>query len=394
MTEKIFSAVLPPVPRNSDRQTLQFNAAVKQALDELKKQLVISERGIVSKSGSRASAGDVVDPDTITLPEQTFGTPSAPTNLQANGAIENIVLSWDYSGNEVEYFEIWRADSDSFGLATLRAITQGTVYADTIGAGNSKYYWVRGVADGEVFGPFNDTSGTLGQTARDPVDVLAEVSEGIKQSALAQSLLDGIPDLAGLPDEILARVQGDADEAAARQAAIAEVETDVQTVASDLEAETQTRTSQISSLNNSVSAIQSTVNTVASDLEAETQARTTAISQLGDDFAAADVSLQTQVDSLNNDLSSEYTVKLDVNGKISGFGLFNDGQTSDFQVLSDRFAIVNQNNSGDIITPFVVSNGDVVMDNAYIVDLTASNIAAGSITADQIQAGTITADDD
>jgi len=33
------------------------------------------------------------------------------------------------------------------------------------------------------------------------------------------------------------------------------------------------------------------------------------------------------------------------------------------------------------------------MDNAYIVDLTASNIAAGSITADQIQAGTITADE-
>jgi len=318
MTEKIFSAVLPPVPRNSDRQTLQFNAAVKQALDELKKQLVISERGIVSKNGSRASEGDVVDAGTLNPPEQTFGTPSAPTNLQASGAIENVILSWNYSGNEVEYFEIWRALSDDFGLATLRGVSEALIFTDAVGPGNSFYYWVRGIAGGNVFGPFNDTSGTLGETAEDPITVLAEVSEGIKQSALAQSLLDGIPDLAGLPDEILARVQGDADEAAAREAAIATIETDVQTVvsdleaetqtrtsqisavnnsiaaietnvqtvASDLEAETQTRTSQISSLNNSVSAFQTTVNTVASDLEAETQARTTAISQLGDDFAA------------------------------------------------------------------------------------------------------------
>ena len=288
MAEKIFNAVLPPVPRESDRQVMQFNAAIKQALEELRNNVVLSKDGIVSKRNSNASRDDVGS-GASPLPATTAGTPSAPVNLQASGAIENIVLSWDYSGNEIEYFEIWRADSNSFGLATLRAITQGTVYSDTIGAGNSKYYWVRGVADGEVFGPFNAVSGVLGQTALDPVDVLTDVTGGIRESDLAQSLLNDFSSLAGVSDQ--------------------------------------------------------------------------------------------------------YTLKLDVNGKIAGFGLWNDGNTSDFQIVSDRFAIVNQNNNGDIITPFVVSNGNVVMDNAYIVNLTASNIAAGSITADQIQAGTITADE-
>ena len=51
MAIKFFNAVLPSVPRTEDRQQLQFFSAIKQALDELKNNFVISDQGIVAKKG-------------------------------------------------------------------------------------------------------------------------------------------------------------------------------------------------------------------------------------------------------------------------------------------------------------------------------------------------------
>jgi hypothetical protein len=42
-----------------------------------------------------------------------------------------------------------------------------------------------------------------------------------------------------------------------------------------------------------------------------------------------------------NGLAAQYMVKTDVNGLVSGFGLYNDGNVSDFFVRADRFAVGN-----------------------------------------------------
>jgi len=52
---KLINAVLPPVPRTEDRQTLQFFSAIKQAIDELKTGVVVSDQGVVSRLGSKAA---------------------------------------------------------------------------------------------------------------------------------------------------------------------------------------------------------------------------------------------------------------------------------------------------------------------------------------------------
>lgn len=91
-------------------------------------------------------------------------------------------------------------------------------------------------------------------------------------------------------------------------------------------------------------------------------------------------SLTSEIETSTTDISNlhgQYTVKINANGRVAGFGLSNTdeeydgGIHSDFIVLSDRFSIVNQNDNGDLIVPFVVTtattlNGESVAAGVYI----------------------------
>ncbi len=134
--------------------------------------------------------------------------------------------------------------------------------------------------------------------------------------------------------------------------------------------------------------------------------------------------LQNVVGDENGGLSSQYSVKLDNAGHISGFGLsntVNDGTpTSAFIIRADRFAIVNPSassqqtnspgNTSNLIVPFTVQasattiNGETVpagvyMDtafikngsitNAFIGDAAIDNAKISNLSADKITAGTI-----
>lgn len=91
---------------------------------------------------------------------------------------------------------------------------------------------------------------------------------------------------------------------------------------------------------------------------------------------------QTSVDGVG----AQYTVKLDVNGRVAGFGLANDGKTdysdtyigqSQFFVSVDTFAIYNPDDIGDTPLAFVVDtiNNRVVMDGAFIREATINSAA-------------------
>ena len=134
--------------------------------------------------------------------------------------------------------------------------------------------------------------------------------------------------------------------------------------------------------------------------------------------------LQEVVGDETEGLSSQYSVKLDNNGYIAGFGLsntVNDGTpTSAFIVRADKFAIVNPaanneqtnspSSSANLTVPFVVQtsqttlNGEnvpagVYMDtaflkngsitNAFIGDAAIDNAKISNLSADKITAGTI-----
>lgn len=127
--------------------------------------------------------------------------------------------------------------------------------------------------------------------------------------------------------------------------------------------------------------------------------------------------VQTHAQSING-LEAQYTVKVDVNGKVAGYGLAttpkNGTPESKFIVNADRFG-VGSTGKADVF-PFVVDtqknrvgvNGELVVNGKAIIDrlnagdihgdkitantLNANRLKAGSVTALEMAAGSITAD--
>lgn len=111
--------------------------------------------------------------------------------------------------------------------------------------------------------------------------------------------------------------------------------------------------------------------------------------------------------SQTGELYAQWTVKLDVNGYVSGFGLAstanNAAPSSSFIVRADSFAVASPSGPGIApVTPFVVrttattENGvtipvGVYMDAAYIVNLSAMWARFGTLVADSIAVARINA---
>ena len=125
------------------------------------------------------------------------------------------------------------------------------------------------------------------------------------------------------------------------------------------------------------------------------------------------VSIQEQTTSIGG-LEAQYSVKIDNNGHVSGFGLssvvVNGTPTSAFIIRADKFAVIDPANTTIGLTnspppatiPFFIDGGvtyikaaailNASITNAKISDLNADKINAGFIQAARIQAGTLTAD--
>ena len=108
------------------------------------------------------------DPVTIDL-----SPPPTATGLTAIGALTTIMLEWDdplYAN--FAHAEIWRAGVDNQGLAVLIGTSTGVLYADSVDAQSSYYYWVRFVSKAGIVGAFNAIAGVHGMTSADPVNLI------------------------------------------------------------------------------------------------------------------------------------------------------------------------------------------------------------------------------
>lgn len=145
-------------------------------------------------------------------------TPPAPTNLQASGALRNIILTWDtprYPGHA--YAEVWRSDVDNIGTAVLLALAPGAVYADDVGPSQTKYYWVRFVNVLDTRGPYNSVNGVQGETGPEVAYLLQQLTGQITESQLFGDLgaridlIDGSSSTAGTIPNQFAFLQGQID---------------------------------------------------------------------------------------------------------------------------------------------------------------------------------------
>lgn len=176
---------------------------------------------------------------------------------------------------------------------------------------------------------------------------------------------------------------------------------------------TATQATSLSSLTTRVGTAESNITT----LQTTTANQATSISQLSSTVSGNTTSIQT-LQTTTNGLSGQYTVKIDNNGHISGFGLastvVNGTPTSAFIVRADKFAIAGPNDTSnplgsttpslDAVPFIVVPAGGTTQDGvtypagtyiraAYIANatITAAKIANATITSAQIASGTITA---
>lgn len=133
-------------------------------------------------------------------------------------------------------------------------------------------------------------------------------------------------------------------------------------------------TSEVTARANAVSAVASSVSTLQTTVDGHTS------------------SIQTQQTSING-LNAQYTVKVDVGGRVSGFGLASSSTQSDFAVRADKFYIAPVSGTSKGVIPFMVTtatstiNGTSVPAGTYIQ---SAYIHDGSIDSAKIKDASIT----
>jgi hypothetical protein len=158
-------AKLPTVVSNLAPDLRAFINRVREAIDGKGGNKLVSVNDLVSSGIAVPGPGGTIAPP---AGELVAATPSAPTGVLASGAIQNILVEWDqpaYLGHA--YAEVWGSSTNNLGSAVLLGMAPGTIYADSVGPGVSRYYWVRFVNILDTAGPFNAVAGVLGETGSD-----------------------------------------------------------------------------------------------------------------------------------------------------------------------------------------------------------------------------------
>lgn len=342
---------LPPIPRDVSPEYRRFFEALKESIEvwdgkrgnELDQ--VVTVRSLIGSGMAqlRRTASGLLN-DGVPYegtPNIDFTIPPPITGLEANGAFSAIFLAWDQVNyTNLSHVEVWRSATDDLGTAVLVGSTSANVFMDYVGDSDTFYYWVRPVTTANVKGAFNATAGTAATTADDPAYLLEILNESISESQLAGDLssrINLIDGDAGMAGSVAARIATEKTERISADNVIAQSVTQLTT------------------------AVDGNVTTI-----------------------------EQQATSING-LQGQYSIKIDSNGYVAGYGLSTTssqaGQSSLFLVNADRFAIGHP--SAPNSYPFIVDNGKVFMNTAIIQDATITSAKIQNIAANKLSAGTI-----
>jgi hypothetical protein len=396
---------IPAVPPKVDPQLKPLLNAVKEALevrvghrgDSLDK--AVTFRDLTDSGMVTVPVGAIASGSSITVNSSTgdLSTPPVPRDLTAAPTFSHVTLVWEggYKHPLVSVTEIFRHTSDDLDDAVqIDAVPNGSkMYTDTVDPGSTHYYWVRFRSPAGVPGPFNATNGVVGTTSKKISTLIAELSDELGATSLSTTLRstinstfrqtsapstknDGTALVAGdvwydtSNNNILYRFDGSSwvntqdgsfTTAAAVDTKIIEqvgyceltASTGDKSVATGLTTKTAceaaTPPSGGSYSWNDSGAIAGEVKTVTSTADGHTS------------------TIQIQTDSIDG-IEAQYTVKIDQDGHVAGFGLASSlptdtydssgnpvGSFSEFQINADAFRITKPDGSG--ISPFTVSTG-------------------------------------
>lgn len=215
---------------------------------------------------------------------------------------------------------------------------------------------------------------------------------------------------ASLTDEAAARTAAIENEQVARATAISTVtaaltslESEVDTGFADLQGaisdEANLRINQDAVLAQTITDLTATLNTAISDLEASISSESTvrvntvtALAQTVENYtttidgnSATLTTLAASVDGIN----AEYAVKTDVNGRVAGIGLVNTGDSSNFEIIADNFAVLDPDDPAKVVLG--ATNGAAFIDGAYIKSASIDSASIASLDAGKINADSLDA---
>ena len=273
-------------------------------------------------------------------------------NESQNEAFENeLILTQQMAADAIA------AEADIRAAAIINeANTRGTAIAELETQVNTDISAIATTVDALA-------SQVAGNTANIVLANEAIVTETVARTAQYEALQVDFGDTnAAVLEESVARADG--DDALASQITV--LEADVDGAYAAVMTEQTARIAGDSALSSDITTLSAQVGTNTTAISTETSAR-----------IAADGSIE-----------SKYAVKIDVNGRVAGFGLIstanNATPTSIFAVTADSFKVYNGTTD---VAPFSVSGGivrmqNVVIDNAVIENaaITSLKIANGAVT--------------
>jgi hypothetical protein len=175
---------LPSVVSSLPQDLKAFINQVREALDGRNGEKLVTVNDLIRGGLAAPGPGNTVVP-----PAGVVGTPSTPKNVQANGAIQNIIVTWDdplYNGHA--YAEVWGSSTDDLGAAVQVGMTPGAIFVDAVGPSVIRYYWVRFVNVLGVQGAFNAVAGVQGETGADVEYLLETLTGAITETQLFDEL--------------------------------------------------------------------------------------------------------------------------------------------------------------------------------------------------------------
>ena len=343
------------------------------------------------------------------------GDPDSFSTLTATPAFGGIDLNWTMplvNPQAVAHTIIYRSTSPLENTAVRHVVASGNFFYDKTGNTNPVryYYWIQFVS---VNGTYSELIGPATAIARPTIEQMIELLTGqIDSGVLAQSLKTEIARIQlntlGINQEMIDRAANDA----ALGVAFNEVSAQTDETRALLQTEILARTSAneafvaavntlYAELEGSVSAVQAQQTALATAQSSLASDITTVQSSLGEEIASVQVGLQTNINlggDKVDDIGALYTAKVDVNGLIGGFGVYNDGRIVEAGFDVDRFWIGRTTNKKK---PFIIEGNEVFIDEAVVNKLTFSKlrdesgsfiVSNGKVKADYITIGNASID--
>ena len=305
--------------------------------------------------------------------------------LNASPAFGGIDVVWTYPGlnpQAVAHTILFRSTNADPATKVQHRIVTGNFHYDKVDPGQNVeyFYWIQIVS---VNGTVGDLIGPASATARPTIEQMLLLLTGrIDDSALGQALKEEIQRLDSLTSALNTETSDRWNQYVQLQTDLGAYQNDVDGVATLVADEVARLDSSDTAQVNQINVIAAKSGDNAAAVVAEQTARadadsalaqsvTTLQSTLGDEIAQVETNAQTDIDTLNGEVTNIgalYTTKVNVNGLIGGFGIYNDGSEvlAGFDV--DTFFVGRT--QANKVKPFIIKDGETLIDEAVIQSLT------------------------